>query len=543
MSLKGEIVYRMVPSYTMKIRIYPNREQREQIDNYLTALEKAANMTLWALKNHDPMICREDKAKEDENLTIYWPDWYCMAKKEWLDYLRSENSLVAALPSTALSSSVGGLFLNDMKKAWEKQGKLPVDAWFNAVNKKGKKILKFYKGTKTKDGYFTRIPAKNFIRVSKNTVRIKVPKIGELKARGWNHKIKYGANAQFDFWTEFKGTPGKTLSCRIVRNNIGEYYLTVATKNACRPFKVNADREPVGIDINIKQDAGVVLSNGNNFPNPRFKKQKAAEIDFLETCLSRRYGMSNEEYRQDRARVKRRNKLLPYAEQMKMPEPSKRYQKADHRLKHISITIQRQREQYQHTVAARTVAQADFIAMEDLDVKAMMKDRNYSEGLGDSAFSAQLGKIKYKADWFGTEVKKIEKMEPSSHICPDCGYVIPVDERFGTGTRDWTCPVCGIHHDRDFAAARTILKLATGELSPTPYEPLDPTADVPFGPKHPDRTTKFIVEMVEEYKNPWVVASEDGTVMDDAQGYGYDTAQKAQRAYKWKLKQQVKEEH
>ena len=62
----ADYVYRKIPTYSLKVRIYPNRAQKEIFSTYFLALEKAANITLYALHEHDEAICTEKEADIDQ---------------------------------------------------------------------------------------------------------------------------------------------------------------------------------------------------------------------------------------------------------------------------------------------------------------------------------------------------------------------------------------------------------------------------------------------------------------------------------------------
>ncbi len=115
------------------------------------------------------------------------------------------------------------------------------------------------------------------------------------------------------------------------------------------------------------------------------------------------------------------------------------------------------------------------------------------------------------------------------------------DEKFGLDVREWTCPNCGITHDRDVAAARNILKMAVvqdtdGKKKTDKPKQKRVPKDKVLDKNHPDIIIHYCSDMKDNFKNPWIVISEYGEILDDAQGYGYDTAQKAQKAYKYKMR-------
>ena len=52
-------------------------------------------------------------------------------------------------------------------------------------------------------------------------------------------------------------------------------------------------------------------------------------------------------------------------------------------------------------------------------------------------------------------VQKIGTYFASSQMCNDCGYKFTGTKNLSV--REWTCPECGVHHDRDVNASINIL--------------------------------------------------------------------------------------
>jgi transposase len=525
--------------YTMKVRLYLNKSASKVVDNYFTALEKAANITLWELKLHNPDICRTG-----EDGTV-WPNFSAMAKANWLNKLREQNELVAALPGSALSSSVGGLFLADMKKAWEKQGKLPVDAWFEKKNKKGKPALTFYGSKKSKESFFLQITAGKFEQDECGRIYVTLPKgLGKARIRGWYENITFG-ECGVSFFEYYKDNLGKALSCRISKNNVGEFYLTMQLQDVNRRFKVSESRVPVGLDVNVNTKYGVASSRGEIYENKRFRQNNKEKTDELHRRLSRRYGQANEIFRKDASEIRKHNKDLPYEERLPLPEPSKRYKKVALLLKKAALSEQRKRDLYQHEIAAKETGAASLIGIESLNVTHMLKDDNIASAISDAAFSSQLEKLSYKCKWGDVPIIKVGEYFPSSQICPTCGHEFTGDEKHSLSVRNWTCPECGSHWNTDEAAAEVIKQEAIKihehpelytEIKKEPQKNShEPIPDKALDKKHPDILIHYDKSMREAYKNPWIVIDKDGTILDDAQGYGFATAQKAKKCYRHKL--------
>ena len=72
----------------------------------------------------------------------------------------------------------------------------------------------------------------------------------------------------------------------------------------------------------------------------------------------------------------------------------------------------------------------------------------------DNGYGMFLGMLEYKLEERGKQLIKVDRFYPSSQICSECGYRNP--EVKNLSVREWDCPVCGAHHDRDHNAAKNI---------------------------------------------------------------------------------------
>ncbi len=91
--------------------------------------------------------------------------------------------------------------------------------------------------------------------------------------------------------------------------------------------------------------------------------------------------------------------------------------------------------------------------MEMLNISGMVKNRRLSKSISDAAWSYFFNMLRYKAEWHGTTLIEIGRFEPSTKLCHNCGYK---HNELTLKDRDWTCPECNIHHDRDINAAINI---------------------------------------------------------------------------------------
>ena len=112
------------------------------------------------------------------------------------------------------------------------------------------------------------------------------------------------------------------------------------------------------------------------------------------------------------------------------------------------------RMDFLHKLTLSILREYDVIGVETLKVKKMQQDRKYSRRIQDASWSIFLQLLQYKAEWYGKEFVKIDQFFASTQTCSECGCINK--ETKDTSIREWTCPVCGAHHDRDINAAINI---------------------------------------------------------------------------------------
>lgn len=85
--------------------------------------------------------------------------------------------------------------------------------------------------------------------------------------------------------------------------------------------------------------------------------------------------------------------------------------------------------------------------------KTRRQMRRHNKNLNNAALYDFLSMLKYKCDWYHTEIVELSQYEPSTIICSNCGHRI---DGLPVNKRKWICPECNTKHDRDINAAIVI---------------------------------------------------------------------------------------
>lgn len=134
---------------------------------------------------------------------------------------------------------------------------------------------------------------------------------------------------------------------------------------------------------------------------------------------------------------------------------SKNWYKQKHKIAILYEKVTNIRKDNLHKISHKLVQENQLIVSEDLRISNMIKNHHLAKSISDASWYELTRQVTYKSDWYGRTYVKVGTYCPSSQTCNCCGYKNPIIKDLSV--RYWTCPNCGIFHDRDENAADNIL--------------------------------------------------------------------------------------
>jgi putative transposase len=253
------------------------------------------------------------------------------------------------------------------------------------------------------------------VTVDFETKVINLPKIKQVKAK---------------FHREFDG---KIKTCTVKQTPTGKYFVSILVETPeVVPTAITVDADlTVGIDLGIKDF--LITSHNTTEPNNKFLDNSLKRLKTLQRRLSKKQkGSAN--------RAKARKILARLHEK-----------------------VANQRTDAAHQASAELVYKSHdtSFAVEDLNIKGMMKNPKLAKSIADCGWSFFLNTLEYKSKWVGKNVIRIDRWKPSSKTCSGCGHK---KDELSLSERSYKCEKCGLVIDRDYNAAINIKDFAIAEL-------------------------------------------------------------------------------
>jgi putative transposase len=217
---------------------------------------------------------------------------------------------------------------------------------------------------------------------------------------------------------------GKMKNLTVSRTKSGQYFISIQVEQDIEepPYQ----GEIIGLDLGLAHFA--VTSKGQQFDNPRYLRKSERRINRWQRRLSRKQ------------------------------KGSHGWQKAKLKVARMHEKVSNQRQDFLHKLTRKLVEENQYIAIEDLHVKGMVKNHRLAKSISDAGWGETVRQLIYKGQWYGCRVDKIDRFFPSSKRHFKCGYL---NQDLKLSERVWFCPECQEWVERDENAAQNILIFST----------------------------------------------------------------------------------
>ena len=386
----------------IKIRLYPNKTQEEYIAKLLGSYRFVYNQCL-ALKKNKYI---EEKANFGlKELGNYFHQE--LVKSEENSWLQEHNTKVLKQSIINLLDSYKRFFVN------------------------GNGFPKFK--SKRDNSHSCRFPV-DAISKRNDYLSYKLTLTSDLK------NIKFSCSQEYANYLSKNKNSIKSATLTKTKSN--NYFLSILVDGALMKEISQPKNDFLGIDLGIKDF--VITSESEVFENIKIKRNNQKKLNKLHRELSRKQMFGTGEFKYSEK----------WKKDVEIKKPSKNKEKARIKLAKLYEKLNNQKENYLHHVTNQLINENQVIIMENLNVKGMMKNHCLAKSIQELSLYRFKEMLMYKAQWYNRDIVEVDRFFPSSQLCSCCGYK---NTSLTLKDREWTCPECGIKHDRDVNAANNIL--------------------------------------------------------------------------------------
>ena len=237
---------------------------------------------------------------------------------------------------------------------------------------------------------------------------IKLPKLKPIKIRGYRN---------------LEEISGRIINATVSLEKSGKYYVSVLVEVVESIEEKVIPKTIIGIDLGVKDL--VVTSNGEKYSNPKEIRKYEKRIKHCQKDLSRKQ------------------------------KGSKNYDKNRKKLARLYEKVRNARKNNIITIVNDLVEDNDIIVSENLNVFSMVQNHNLAKSILDASFGKICTLLEWKCRVLGKYYYQVDTKFPSSKMCNRCGEKTDITNDLGV--REWTCKLCGDHHDRDVNASMNIM--------------------------------------------------------------------------------------
>ena len=245
-------------------------------------------------------------------------------------------------------------------------------------------------------------------------------------------KLPYNTNYKISLTKETK-----LYNPRVQYTPNGKWILTVSL--ACENQVPKLTNLPMGIDLGVKDLATVA-----------FGEQKFIFKNINKTQKMRKLNKKLKRYQRQVSRKYEHNKTG------NKYNKTENIKKLEDKIRKLQFKIASIRHNYIHQTTHTLISMKPYrVTMEDLNVSGMMKNKHLSRAIASQNFYEFVRQMEYKCEWNGIEFVKADRFYPSSKTCSVCGSI---KKDLKLSERTYICPDCGAVIDRDYNAARNLMK-------------------------------------------------------------------------------------
>lgn len=398
----------------IKVRIYPSNEQKRMIAKNDSAARFIYNR----------LVSRNKELYQLSRVNLY-----CKPVADRIDYLNSLGLNLTdfkALYPFLEDKDIDSLAIMNAKQNY-------MTAWNNFKKNKSSGVPVFHKKGYSKSYQTNAQYTKAAKRISDGNVHlldkehIQLPKLGSVKFKGSDVFVR-----MFNRKCETRiGT------ITVSMDNCGDYFASFQVASVS-PFHKTLPvvGKGAGIDVNVKNL--YTDSDGNEVKNQKYYRKEQKKLAKIQHKLARR-----------KERAKKIEKPL---------RDAKNYQKQRIKVAALLRKISNQRNDYLNVVSKRLVESQDYIFAENIKSGNLMKNHKLAKSIADVSWNILLNMIEYKSVFYGRLFGKVSPKN-TTQMCHVCGYINTGKNKLSLAIRSWTCPNCGIFHNRDHNSAINIKNL------------------------------------------------------------------------------------